>query len=906
MVKIKYSNNQKCAGYVIAEVKRIPYYGLFDNNKSNAGQIINDFYTQFLSSLVKSPYKENVSFEIFYHSIPVKNQPFLAQVKMYFIVRFMGEDEIEITETINNIINVFKQEFESSNYTVDVYDEDEKYETFFQNFKEVSLNRVSSISKNEKIMGNMFNPNGSTYFNDVISSPKNTNMAHVTNLLTRVPNSGASIQIIPTSYNNNEVSYFQAGRTSLNYTIGQIRIRQGMQPVDPFLKTVAEAFDYYCESVNWPIMYCNCLVFAKDADKNALCNRIIECLEDQNEHSGALDVDNIDNNSISSENYAILPWLLSNQLVYNERNQSFWKTNNSPNHLLRLKYLYTLNEIKSIFKFPYDDDTVIGIDIRKTRKNREKLNSVLSNDDVVKLGFIQDSIINEDGEATNAGVPLKDFTMHGLIVGSPGSGKTYFSLGLLIQMWQKFNIPFLVIEPTKNEYRSLIDVIPELQVFTPGKSSISPLIINPFIPPKNVTVETYISSLMTAFKAAFSMPSPLPDLFLGAINEAYNEYGWRLDSTSDDECSEHFGMYEFIRVFKRKIRNMDYKGEVKSNIESAGVVRLISLIEQNSNIYDNINTIPLEDIISKPTVIELNAINNKEQKSLIMAFILTLICTYTKNNSNYGEGLKNVLLIDEAHVILGSSPSNNEAGAPDAVGSTSSTIEDMIAEVRACGTSIIIADQSPEKVGKGIVGNTNVKIIFRLVEKSSKDIIKNAINLSELDYERLATLDLGEAFLHHGRLKTEPLRIKTYKDISDKPFRKVLSDEELKPLCHYWDDKKELLIPHRECLYNPLCNNSCNDFVKLNSDFIASRILNMYYSKVSTPNDLVKLLWGCNIIISKIASQRNITDESTKIINCTKIKLLRKFLTSKNFEISRFDYEKILKHERFLLNNNQE
>lgn len=188
-------------------------------------------------------------------------------------------------------------------------------------------------------------------------------------------------------------------------------------------------------------------------------------------------------------------------------------------------------------------------------------------------------------------------------------------------MWTKFNIPFLVVEPTKNEYRSMIDIIPELQVFTPGKSNISPFIINPFIPPKNVTVETYISSLMTAFKAAFSMPSPLPDIFLAAINESYNEYGWRMDSTADDPHAEPFGMYEFIRVFKRKIRNMDYKGDVKSNIESAGVVRLVSLLEQNSNIYDNIHTIPLEDLISKPTVIELNAINNKEQKSLIMAFV---------------------------------------------------------------------------------------------------------------------------------------------------------------------------------------------------------------------------------------------------------------------------------------------
>lgn len=52
-------------------------------------------------------------------------------------------------------------------------------------------------------------------------------------------------------------------------------------------------------------------------------------------------------------------------------------------------------------------------------------------------------------------------------------------------------------------------------------------------------------------------------------------------------------------------------------MESAGVVRLVSLIEQNSNIYDTVHTIPLEDLLSKPTVIELNAINNKEQKSLI-------------------------------------------------------------------------------------------------------------------------------------------------------------------------------------------------------------------------------------------------------------------------------------------------
>lgn len=112
----------------------------------------------------------------------------------------------------------------------------------------------------------------------------------------------------------------------------------------------------------------------------------------------------------------------------------------------------------------------------------------------------------------------------------------------------KTAIPFLAIEPTKSEYRSLIDDIKDLQIFTPGKNTVSPYIINPFLPPTGVTVESYVPSLMSAFKAAFSMPDPLPDIFLSAINDCYNEYGWKTDSTKDDPTVQRFGLYEFITL----------------------------------------------------------------------------------------------------------------------------------------------------------------------------------------------------------------------------------------------------------------------------------------------------------------------------------------------------------------------
>lgn len=55
------------------------------------------------------------------------------------------------------------------------------------------------------------------------------------------------------------------------------------------------------------------------------------------------------------------------------------------------------------------------------------------------------------------------------------------------------------------------------------------------------------------------------------------------------------------------------------------------------NLFDNYYSIPIEDLLSKPTIIELAAIENAEQKALIISLLLLSVLSYV--NANYvGEG----------------------------------------------------------------------------------------------------------------------------------------------------------------------------------------------------------------------------------------------------------------------------
>lgn len=413
-------------------------------------------------------------------------------------------------------------------------------------------------------------------------------------------------------------------------------------------------------------------------------------------------------------------------------------------------------------------------------------------------------------------LPHRELTRHAVVVGMPGSGKTTFSLGLLVQL-HKQGYPFLAIEPTKREYRALIDVMPELRVYTPGRSDVAPISLNPFLPPRGVTLEQYLPCLNNIFAAAFSMTHPLDVIFPDVLRSCYTRYGWRSQSTRDSKGARHFGLSEFIQAFRESIQQSGYDAESKANLLSGGTYRLQALLNSDAALYDTDRTLPYEALLEQPTVIELDAIDNVEQKSLILMLLLTNLMLVIRQKQETDGKLKNVILMDEAHLLLGQRQAVNGEGGADPTGKAMQMIQNMVAAIRAYGTAMVFADQSPEKLTPEVVGNANVKVVFRLDSERDRAIMASGTGMTQGIAAALRTLPPGQAYLSCGLLE-RPIRVRMPNTNAELALRSKVDDGEI---AQRMGTSELLETPFAACAHCPACAGGCLIGCRQEADFIA-------------------------------------------------------------------------------------
>lgn len=475
-----------------------------------------------------------------------------------------------------------------------------------------------------------------------------------------------------------------------------------------------------------------------------------------------------------------------------------WTGIDMPFRAQRFNRLYESEEIANVFRLPlsvsshfpgFHLDTGLSSQ-RDTRTGKS----------VIRIGKYLDE---ESASQNEAEFPVQQLAKHGLIVGVPGSGKTTAMFHILHQLWEKNKedrIPFIVMEPAKTEFRAL-KTIPlfekDMLVFTLGDDRTSPFRFNPFEVLPGIPLERHISKLNACFVGAFDLFDPLPVLLDEAIRRCYREKGWYEDSIGGETGVEVPTLTDLCRNAEYVIDHSGFDTKLVSDFKASLLQRLNSLRRgSKGRMLDTRCSITAEELMSRPVVLELDALN-ADEKALMMMFILSFVFEYCKSKRKSGMPLKHLLVVEEAHNLIGAA--NSSDGRANPKEHTIQLFINMLAEMRALGEGILIADQLPTAIAPQAVKQTNVKILMRVTAKDDREEMGNTMDLSEAEMKNVVHFKPGHAYFFHEAMDKvrmiQMVNYKEYQQVEEPP-----SDEELYALmCHYKEEHPEIYLPFEEC-----------------------------------------------------------------------------------------------------------
>lgn len=352
--------------------------------------------------------------------------------------------------------------------------------------------------------------------------------------------------------------------------------------------------------------------------------------------------------------------------------------------------------------------------------------------------------------STEVNLDVNSLTMHTFITGSTGSGKSNTVYEILNQFHNIYNIPFLVIEPAKGEYKNIFGCYSKVSVYGTNPKKASLLKINPFRFPEDIHILEHLDRLVEIFNVCWPMYAAMPAILKEAMEKTYVAVGWNLITSENHKGRKFPNFADLLEQIEYVINDSQYSADSKGDYSGALLTRVRSLTNGlNGLIFCN-DDLTDNELFDQSVIVDLSRVGSGETKSLIMGLLVMKLNEHRMSTGKINSPLSHITVLEEAHNLLKRTSTEQSSESSNLLGKSVELLANSIAEMRTYGEGFIIADQSPGLLDMSVIRNTNTKVILRLPDRGDRELVGYSAGLNEEQVEELSKLKRGVAAVYQN------------------------------------------------------------------------------------------------------------------------------------------------------------
>lgn len=377
---------------------------------------------------------------------------------------------------------------------------------------------------------------------------------------------------------------------------------------------------------------------------------------------------------------------------------------------------------------------IVSYDLEENKEQKIRLGNIfhMNREETVPVELNKDSL-----------------SSHVFITGSTGSGKSNTIYQLLAEAKEN-QIKFLVVEPTKGEYKHIFGKDEDIAVYGTNPQLTPLLKLNPFSFTKETHILEHLDRLIEIFNVCWPMYAAMPAVLKKAVEKSYIDCGWDLMKSVNEFGAIYPTFADVAENIKEIIDSSEYDNENKGAYKGSLLTRIESLTNGINGLIFSQEELSNQQLFDSNVIVDLSRVGSSETKSLIMGILVLKLQEYRMSHADMNSSLRHLTVLEEAHNLLKRTSTEQVSESSNLIGKSVEMLANSIAEMRTYGEGFIIADQAPGLLDLSVIRNTNTKIIMRLPDWSDRELVGKSANLNDDQILELARLPKGVAAVYQN------------------------------------------------------------------------------------------------------------------------------------------------------------